>query len=83
VRPITGKEYRGQWAKYREETGTSFDPYQNRHYYASLLYESGVGVKDAQELMGHAKASTTLNVYTHIRINKTEALAQQIEAHIL
>jgi len=83
ARAITGKEYRGQWAKYREETGTSFDPYQCRHYYASLLYESGVGVKDAQELMGHAKASTTLNIYTHIRINKTEALAQQIEAHIL
>ena len=41
--------------------------HQLRHGYATLLYESGIDVKEAQLLMGHASIKTTQNVYTHIR----------------
>lgn len=83
-RPITEKEYRIRWQRYQQETDADFTPYQCRHYYATLLYEAKVGVKDAQLLLGHAKPSTTLNVYTHIRNMKArrDGLRTQIEGHL-
>lgn len=41
-----------------------------RHTYSSLLAESGNDVKVVQELMRHAKVSTTMEVYTHARMEK-------------
>lgn len=37
--------------------------HQLRHSFATLLLSKGVPVKDVQEILGHAKASTTLNIY--------------------
>lgn len=37
-----------------------------RHTFATLLYESGVDVKAAQYLMGHADIATTMAIYTHL-----------------
>ncbi len=37
-----------------------------RHTYATLLYEAGVDVLTAQYLLGHASASTTMEIYTHL-----------------
>ncbi|MBW4026547.1 MAG: site-specific integrase [Acidobacteria bacterium] len=41
-----------------------------RHTYSSLLSEYGNDVKVVQELMRHAKVSTTMEVYTHARMEK-------------
>ena len=41
-----------------------------RHTYSSLLAECGNDVKMVQELMRHAKLSTTMEVYTHTRMEK-------------
>jgi len=41
-----------------------------RHTYSSLLAENGDDVKVVQELMRHAKVSTTLEIYTHARMHK-------------
>jgi integrase len=41
-----------------------------RHTYSSLLSECGDDVKVVQELMRHAKLSTTMEVYTHARMEK-------------
>lgn len=48
----------------------TFTAHQLRHTYATLLFEAGVDVLTAQKLLGHAKASTTLNIYTHLRGRK-------------
>lgn len=48
----------------------TFTAHQLRHTYATLLFEAGVDVLTAQKLLGHAKASTTLNIYTHLRSRK-------------
>jgi len=40
------------------------DP-QFRHIHSSLMSDLGVPVKIAQEQLGHASISTTLNIYTH------------------
>jgi integrase len=40
--------------------------YQFRHTHSSLLNDLKVPVKIAQEQLGHASISTTLNIYTHV-----------------
>lgn len=52
--------------------------HQLRHYYATLLYEAGVGVKDAQTLLGHSNVQTTLNVYTHISKRQKDTTADRL-----
>jgi integrase len=37
-----------------------------RHIHSSLMSDLRVPVKIAQEQLGHASISTTLNVYTHV-----------------
>lgn len=37
-----------------------------RHTHASLLFESGATIKDAQERLGHSNIQTTSNIYTHV-----------------
>ncbi len=37
-----------------------------RHNFATLLYEAGVDVQDAARILGHARVSTTLEIYTHL-----------------
>lgn len=37
-----------------------------RHTAASLLKVLGVPLKDAQVILGHANASTTQQIYTHV-----------------
>ena len=49
-----------------------FTAHQLRHTCASNLYEAGVDVLSAQHLLGHAKPSTTMDIYTHLR-NKSMA----------
>lgn len=41
-----------------------------RHTYSTLLSECGDDVKVMQELMRHAKLSTTMEIYTHPRMEK-------------
>lgn len=51
-----------------------------RHLYCSLLQESGAPLKFAQERLGHASPSTTLNVYTHVVSDHGRELAGKVEA---
>jgi len=44
-----------------------------RHTYSSLLSESANDVKVVQELMRHAKVSTTMDIYTHARMERKRA----------
>lgn len=41
-------------------------PHNLRHYYASGLIAHGADVVTVQRALGHAKASTTLNTYSHL-----------------
>jgi integrase len=51
-----------------------------RHTYSSLLAESGDDVKVVQELMRHAKVSTTMEIYTHARMyKKREAQSRVVD----
>ena len=64
---MTHHEFAQGWKRYQKETGITATPHQLRHAYASyILHDSGIDIKTAQELMGHADISTTQNIYTQI-----------------
>uniref|UniRef100_UPI0035226C3D tyrosine-type recombinase/integrase n=8 Tax=Enterocloster clostridioformis TaxID=1531 RepID=UPI0035226C3D len=41
-------------------------PHALRHTFASICYAAKMDVKTTQKLMGHAKISTTMDIYTHL-----------------
>ena len=53
-----------------------------RHTYSSLLAETGNDVKVVQELMRHAKVSTTMDLYTHARM-ENKRIAQRKAVDVL
>ena len=77
-KPMTEKSVRLRWDKYAKQTGVSCTVHQLRHAYATLLYESGIPVLDAQLLLGHANASTTQDIYTHIRNSRQENIRKKL-----
>ena len=52
-----------------------------RHGFATDLYYAGVGLKDAQYLLGHRTASVTMNIYTHLDNSRTDARDKLINYH--
>lgn len=47
-----------------------YKPYDLRHFFASMLIERNVNLKQNQKLMGHEDIKTTLNVYGHLIENE-------------
>jgi len=41
-------------------------PHQLRHYFATQMLSSGASLKVTAEILGHAQASTTANIYWHV-----------------
>lgn len=64
--PLTNDHFTAQYDAYRKASGVTVTPHQIRHGYASALLESGIEPKIAQELLGHAQLSTTMDIYTHV-----------------
>lgn len=50
-----------------------------RHNYASILYNSGVDVLTAKELLGHEKVETTLKIYSHLSAQKKRTEVEKIQ----
>ena len=48
----------------------TFTPHCLRHTYATMLYDAGVDVLTAKELLGHSDIKTTLSIYTHLSKEK-------------
>ena len=51
-----------------------FIPYQLRHSYCTMLYYSGIGIKEAQDLMGDKNSKMILDVYTHLQKDNENSL---------
>lgn len=75
---IKEMEFKRLWYAYAKESGVTCSPHQIRHAYATMLYENDIEVKDAQQLLGHAYATTTQDIYTHIRNSRKEAVKQRL-----
>lgn len=59
-----------------------FVPYDLRHTYCTDLARSGVDIRTAQKLMGHANISITADIYTHVDIKDIVTAAGQIENYL-
>lgn len=49
-----------------------------RHTHASMLYEAGVPMKEAQERLGHASLEMTNSIYTHLSDKQKNATAEKL-----
>lgn len=63
------------WSRHCKDQGATVRVHDLRHWYATRLVARATP-KDAQEALGHAQLSTTLNLYGH----KTEGSADRVRA---
>lgn len=54
-----------------------------RHNYATVLYYAGVDVLTAQRYLGHAKAQTTIDIYTHLNEEKAQKDASKLRNYFI
>ncbi|WP_239834913.1 tyrosine-type recombinase/integrase [Ligilactobacillus salivarius] len=53
-----------------------------RHTYTSLLFESGINIKEIQKQLGHSKVEMTLNVYTHLSRNNNNNIGSKFNNYL-
>lgn len=80
--PVTKMSFRRRWEAYCKAIGHNITAHQLRHGYATYLYEAGVPVLAAQKMLGHANASTTMNIYTHLRRQQEESAADLLNKYL-
>jgi integrase len=65
-----------------DESFPSITPHDLRHTAASLAVSAGANVKAVQRMLGHAKASMTLDVYADLFDDDLDAVAANLDAAI-
>jgi integrase len=66
-----------------DDTFPSITPHDLRHTAASLAVSAGANVKAVQRMLGHAKASMTLDVYADLFDDDLDAVAVNLDAAIV
>jgi integrase len=64
----------------RKEAGVKFHLHLLRHLHGSLMVEGGANIKQTQTRLGHANASTTADIYTHVVSNEGRKFSEKVEA---
>jgi integrase len=65
-----------------DDTFPSITPHDLRHTAASLAVSAGANVKAVQRMLGHAKASMTLDVYADLFDEDLDGVAERLDAAI-
>lgn len=76
--PLTKSAYSKRWTQYCKRYKVNVTAHQLRHGYATMLFEAGVDLKDAQELMGHSDINLTREIYTHVRNERKAETAKKL-----
>ena len=82
ARPLTKGAFDKRWKSYCKKYNISITAHQLRHGFATMLFEAGIDLKDAQDLMGHSDINLTRSVYTHIRDKRKSETADKLNAFI-
>ena len=53
-----------------------------RHTHATLLFASGMDIKQVQARLGHSNVQTTLNIYTHAMKDKQDKIGDEFAKYI-
>ena len=64
--------------KIAKEKGFTFNFHMLRHTYCTNLFNAGVDIKTAQELMRHSDINTTMSVYTHLDNNHKKDVVNDV-----
>ncbi len=64
-----------------DEEEIKFSYYILRHSYCTMLYYSGIDIKEAQRLMGHSSAKMVYDIYTHLDLER-ENSQEKINTYI-
>jgi integrase len=65
-----------------DDSFPSITPHDLRHTAASLAVSAGANVKAVQRMLGHAKASMTLDVYADLFDEDLDGVADRLDAAI-
>ena len=65
-----------------DESFPSITPHDLRHTAVSLAVSAGANVKAVQRMLGHAKASMTLDVYADLFDDDLDSVADSLDAAI-
>jgi integrase len=55
-------------------------PHWFRHNYSTMLFEGGVELPTAMEMLGHSDIKTTVNVYTHVKSKILQKAAIKLDS---
>lgn len=80
--PLTNSRLRDLEEAFREQTGITATAHQFRHLYATMLFDAEITAKDAQKLLGHAQFQTTMDIYTHVRDQRTEKARNKLNKFV-
>ncbi|GHO72628.1 site-specific integrase [Ktedonobacter sp. SOSP1-85] len=80
-KPTWYNTIRKQMAKFFRSIDLPEDlrPHELRHNVATALLEAGVSMKTVQELLGHSKITTTMDIYGHVTPQMRENAADEID----
>lgn len=83
-RPISTNSFTAKYIKFMKKYAKEirYLPLHTagRHSFASITMANGVDVKCVQELLGHADASTTLNIYSNSFLKQKQECADKVDA---
>ena len=64
-----------------KDLGFKIAPHQLRHCYCTMLYYSGITIKQTQKLMGHSSAKMVYDLYAHLD-EQQEQVSQTVNKYI-
>ena len=79
---MTQSNYDTAWSNYVKSVGLDgLTAHQLRHGTATLLFEAGVDVYTAKKILGHAKVTTTMEIYTELREKKEKQSVDKLDKY--
>ena len=67
VFPITENTIKCNFKRLKAQYGLTFRIHDLRHTFATRCLEAGISINTVQLWLGHSKASTTADIYTHVQ----------------
>ena len=77
--PMKEYQFEKKYRDFQTATGVTASAHQIRHSFATLANEAGVEGKSAQEVLGHAQLSTTMDIYTDFRKKNLSQTKQKLD----
>ena len=78
------RDYNHYISKYNKDESekVNFTMHQFRHTFCTMMYDAGVDVKTAQDILGHSSVNVTLDIYTHLSREKKNINIDKMNSYI-